>query len=102
MINQPVEHVDVHRGLSRARGVTAPVRANAASTAHEPEAHTAGAHAVIAAELVACTLGQRQRPELRVDLADVLATFRTLARRLRDAFAPLHPCGDTTCTDDHR
>ena len=31
----------------------------------EPELHTAEAHAVIAAELVACTLGHRHRPELR-------------------------------------
>lgn len=33
------------------------------------EIHTAEAHTAIAAELVACTLGQRRRIELRTDTA---------------------------------
>lgn len=31
---------------------------------------------VIAAELIACTLGQRRRPELRIDLAGRMARLR--------------------------
>lgn len=52
----------------------------------EAELHSPEAHDVITAELVACTLGQRQRPELRVDLPGRLArVFANLARVLRAA-----------------
>lgn len=50
------------------------------------ELHTDEAHSVIAAELVACTLGHRSRPELRMDPLGILVRFarqfNAFARRL--------------------
>lgn len=49
--------------------------------------HTADAHDVIAAELVACTLGQRRRPELRTDAFGAFTrAFMSIGRALRDVF----------------
>jgi hypothetical protein len=42
--------------------------------------HHGEAAACIAAELVACTLGQRRRPELRMSLGGLVTTKRLLAR----------------------
>jgi len=46
--------------------------------------HTAAAHDAITAELVACTLGQRQRLELRVDVAGrIQQQLHAMVQRLR-------------------
>lgn len=52
-----------------------------------PELHDPEAHEVIAAELVACTLGQRRRPELRMDLpGQIIRAFAQVARARLEAF----------------
>lgn len=55
---------------------------------HSPEAHD-----VISAELTACILGQRQRPELRVDTAGLIRAGidRALARLALMAFPVVNP-----------
>jgi hypothetical protein len=52
------------------------------TTVPDVEFHDGAACDAITAELVACTLGQRRRPELRNDLAGAMAR---MARRI-DAF----------------
>lgn len=48
--------------------------------------HSDAAHDAITAELVACTLGQRQRLELRVDMAGkIMQTMREMHERMRRA-----------------
>lgn len=56
----------------------------------DAELHTREAHNVITAELVACTLGQRQRMELRVD------TWGRLVTALRDVRNWRRPTPDPT------
>lgn len=52
--------------------------------------HEEAAHEVITAELVACTLGQRRRLELRVDPAGrLLHEVRQLGRKFAEAFRSL-------------
>lgn len=51
-----------------------------------PELHDEAAVELILAELVACTLGVRRRPELRVGVAGQLAR---MAQTIRAAMAPL-------------
>lgn len=49
--------------------------------------HSDAVHRAISAELMACTLGQRERLELRTDLAgSILRTWR----RLREGLEPAH------------
>lgn len=57
-----------------------------------PELHTPEAHDVIACELTACVLGQRRRPELRVDFTGAMARLvQGLGRAVRDFFDRLTP-----------
>lgn len=57
----------------------------AARRADQPELHTEAGHDAITAELVACTLGARRRPELEVGM---VASLNRAFGGVRDALAP--------------
>lgn len=64
--NMEAKCLDVRPGVSRARADRVRWVDQLPGGGLLPERHDDEAAAVIAAELVACTLGQRHRPELRV------------------------------------
>lgn len=76
VLNQTVAHV--LPAVSRAGVSVDP------ATGRVVAAHDEAAHECIAAELVACTLGQRERLELRVDIG---GRMRHAFRQLRAALA---------------
>lgn len=66
--------------------MTNETRTHVPAATHAHENHSQLAHDVISAELVACTLGQRERLELRTDLEAVAQRFGRIVRAFSDAF----------------
>ena len=79
MKRNSVRNAHVRPGLPRARQA----EADLAVQLHDPEGHDA-----IRRELVACTLGHRQRLELRTDLAGKIAHAAISMRRFLAAAKP--------------